>query len=173
MTVEELKAKIREVPDFPVKGVSFKDITTLLRDGRAFREALDALARLVEGREIDVVAAPEARGFVVAAPLAYRLGVGFVPVRKPGKLPWQSIRGEYALEYGKGVLEAHVDAVERGQRVLVADDVLATGGTVATTVDLVEKLNGKVVGVAFLVELTYLGGRKKLAGHDVLSLITY
>jgi adenine phosphoribosyltransferase len=166
-----LKEKIREIPDFPVPGILFKDITTLLKDGPAFREAIDALAELVKELEIDVVVGPEARGFIVGAPLAYKLGVGFVPVRKTGKLPAETLQASYQLEYGNDSLEIHRDAISPGMKVLVVDDLLATGGTIASTVDLVTQLGGQVTGVAFLIELTFLDGKGKLAGLPVFSLI--
>jgi adenine phosphoribosyltransferase len=169
----DLASRIRDVPDFPTKGILFKDITTLLKDGPAFKQALDQLTALVAGWRVDVVVGMESRGFIFAAPIAYLLGVGFVPVRKLGKLPARTISAEYALEYGTNTLELHVDAVEDGQRVLVVDDLLATGGTVGATIDLVERLGGEVVGTAFLVELTFLDGRRRLEGYRVTTLISY
>ncbi|MCL6450918.1 MAG: adenine phosphoribosyltransferase [Acetobacteraceae bacterium] len=169
----DLKSKIRVIPDFPKPGIRFKDITTLLKDGRAWRAAVDGLAALCRGKGAQLVAAPEARGLILGSALAYALGVGFVPVRKAGKLPAETLRGEYTLEYGKDALEVHRDAVQPGQPVLVADDLLATGGTIKATIDMVEKLGGRVVGVAFLIELTYLPGRSALSGYDVVSLIRF
>ena len=169
----ELAAKIRDVPDFPKPGILFKDITTLLKDGAAFRSAVDGLIERVGPRKIDAVVGMESRGFIFAAPIAYHLGAGFVPVRKPGKLPADTISAEYALEYGTNTLELHVDAIVDGQRVLVVDDLLATGGTVGATIDLVERLGGEVVGTAFLVELTFLDGRRRLDGYRVATLINY
>ncbi len=169
----DLKSLIREIPDFPEPGISFKDITTLLKDGRALREAIDRLAEACRGYEAEVVVGPEARGFIIGAPLAYELGLGFVPVRKAGKLPAETVRGEYELEYGKSVLEIHRDAVRPGQKVLVVDDLLATGGTIGATIDLVEELGGEVVAVAFLIELTYLPGRENLKSREVISVIKY
>jgi adenine phosphoribosyltransferase len=169
----DLASMIRDVPDFPVKGILFKDITTLIRDGEAFRCAVDAMEERFRGTEIDLVAAIESRGFIFGAPLAYKLGVGFVPVRKPNKLPAETIRQEYSLEYGTNVLEVHRDAVKPGQRVLIVDDLLATGGSVRATIDLMERLGGKVVGVAFLIDLTFLKGMEKLQGYDVFSLIQF
>ncbi|GIM47225.1 adenine phosphoribosyltransferase [Collibacillus ludicampi] len=168
-----LKEKIRVIPDFPEKGIRFKDITTLLQDAGSFHHAIDELADYVRGRQADVIVGPEARGFVIAAPLAYALGKGFVPVRKKGKLPAETVSMGYELEYGKDILEMHKDAIRPGQRVVIADDLLATGGTTLTAIKLVEKLGGIVVGVAFLIELTYLNGREKLSGYDVLSLVQY
>jgi len=169
----DLASRIRDVPDFPQKGILFKDITTLLKDGPAFREAIDALTRTVRDCNVEVVVGMESRGFIFAAPIAYNLGVGFAPVRKLGKLPADTISAEYALEYGTNTLELHVDAIADGQRVLVVDDLLATGGTVGATIDLVERLGGEVVGTAFLVELTFLDGRRRLDGYRVTTLISY
>ncbi len=169
----DFKDNIRVIPDFPQPGISFKDITTLLKDGEAYRRAIDELKALVSHLQIDVIAGPEARGFVIGAPLAYALGVGFVPIRKSGKLPYDTIEVGYDLEYGKDTLAVHTDAVKPGQNVLIADDLLATGGTIATSVSLVEQLGGNVVGAAFLIELTQLAGRNKLSGIEVHSLLTY
>ncbi|MHB9144398.1 MAG: adenine phosphoribosyltransferase [Symbiobacteriia bacterium] len=169
----DLKELIRVVPDFPKAGISFKDITTLLSDAAAYRQAIDELADRLQGIDIDIVVGPEARGFVVASALAYRLGAGLVPVRKTGKLPSETVKVEYALEYGTDRLEMHADAIRPGQKVVVADDLLATGGTMSATINLVEQVGGKVVGAAFLIELGYLGGREKLAKYNVVSLIQY
>ncbi|HHX45309.1 MAG TPA: adenine phosphoribosyltransferase [Chloroflexi bacterium] len=169
----DLANLVRDVPDFPVEGVLFKDITTLLRRPDAFREAVDALAARFADKRIDQVVAIESRGFVFGAPLAYKLGAGFVPVRKPGKLPAKTISREYSLEYGTNTLEMHVDAIDPGQRVLLVDDLLATGGSARAAVDLVERLGGVVVGAAFLIELEFLQGAKKLEGYDVFSLIRF
>ena len=169
----DLASRIRDVPDFPQKGIVFKDITTLLRDGPSLRQAVDQLTDQVRDWGVDVVVGMESRGFIFAAPIAYKLGFGFVPVRKLGKLPAKTINAEYALEYGTNTLEMHVDAIEPGQRVLVVDDLLATGGTVGATLDLVERLGGVVAGTAFLVELTFLAGRRRLEGYRVASLIKY
>jgi adenine phosphoribosyltransferase len=169
----DLAERIRDIPDFPQKGILFKDITPLLQDPGAFRETVDRLAAPFKDQAIDVVVGMESRGFIFGAPIAYLLGAGFVPVRKVGKLPYESIRVEYALEYGTNVLEIHRDAIKPGDKVLVIDDLLATGGTVGATIDLVERLGGTVVGVAFVVELTFLNGRSRLASHDVVSLIKY
>ncbi|MBO2533983.1 adenine phosphoribosyltransferase [Planifilum fulgidum] len=167
------KEKIRVIPDFPQPGIRFKDITTLLKDGKAFHAAIDTLVDSLKEKEIDVIVGPEARGFVVGAPLAYAMGVGFVPVRKSGKLPAETVEVEYSLEYGKDRLAIHRDAIQPGQRVLVADDLLATGGTISATIELVKKLQGEVVGAAFLIELSYLNGREKLSDVEVLSLVTF
>jgi adenine phosphoribosyltransferase len=173
LTVAQLGARIRDVPNFPTQGILFKDITTLLSDRIAFRAAIDELADRVRGFAIDTVVGMESRGFIFAAPLAYLLDAGFVPVRKLGKLPAATISVEYELEYGTNTLEMHRDAVTSGQRVLVVDDLLATGGTVDATIQLVERLGGQVVATAFLVELTVLRGRDRLAGRDVISVIRY
>lgn len=167
------KDYIRVIPDFPQPGISFKDITTLLQNGEVYRSAIDALKEMVREKHIDLIAGPEARGFVVGAPLAYALGVGFVPIRKSGKLPGHTIEEGYDLEYGKDKLAMHADAIRPGQKVLIADDLLATGGTISTSVNLVRRLGGDVVGAAFLIELGFLNGRDKLGGVDVFSLVTY
>jgi adenine phosphoribosyltransferase len=169
----ELGPLIRDVPDFPKKGILFKDITTLLKDPAAFKHAIDQLTDLVRGYRPDVVIGMESRGFIFAAPIAYLLGAGFVPVRKLGKLPGEVITAEYDLEYGTNTLELHRDAVIAGQRVLIVDDLLATGGTVSATIDLVQRLEGQVMAVAFLVELTALHGRDRLESYEVLSLIKF
>jgi adenine phosphoribosyltransferase len=169
----ELANLVRDVPDFPVPGILFKDITTLVRDPAAFREVISRLTGHYANMPIDVVAAIESRGFIFGAPLAWKLGAGFVPVRKPGKLPAKSISASYTLEYGINTLEIHEDAIQSGQRVLIVDDLLATGGSARAAVELIERLGGKVVGLAFLIELSFLHGRKKLDGYPVLSLIRY
>jgi adenine phosphoribosyltransferase len=168
-----LAAYIRDIPDFPSPGVAFKDLTPLLADPLGFRSVVETLAQAFEDLGVDRVLGVEARGFIVGAPVAYRLEAGFTPVRKAGKLPWQVEREEYALEYGTDLLEIHVDAVHPGERVVVLDDVLATGGTAAATVRLVERLGGEVVGLGFVVELAFLHGRDQLAGRDIVSLIRY
>lgn len=169
----DFKQYIREVPDFPEPGIGFKDITTLLQDGPAFRAAIKALLDQLPDKTIDVVVGPESRGFLVGAPLAYELGAGFVPVRKPGKLPYNTVKQTYSLEYGNDALEIHADAILPGQRVLIADDLLATGGTTAATIALVKKLGGEVVGLAFLIELAFLNGREKLSEYPLVSLVQY
>ena len=169
----DLASRIRDVPDFPQKGILFKDITTLLKDGAAFKDTIDLMTSRVRDWDVEIVVGMESRGFIFAAPIAYNLGVGFAPVRKLGKLPAETISAEYALEYGSNTLELHVDAVTDGQRVLVVDDLLATGGTVGATIDLVERLGGEVVGTSFLVELTFLNGRQRLEGYRVTTLISY
>jgi adenine phosphoribosyltransferase len=169
----DLEAKIRDVPDFPRPGIVFKDIMPLLADAAAFREAVDLLAEHAEPKRPELILGAEARGFILGAALAYRLGCGFIAARKPGKLPWRTVGVEYALEYGTDSLEVQEDAVANGTRVLVHDDVLATGGTARAKVDLVERMGGIVVGLAFLVELRFLDGRSRLEGHEVFSLIEY
>ncbi|MGI6225131.1 MAG: adenine phosphoribosyltransferase [Peptococcales bacterium] len=169
----DLSSYIRIIPDFPQKGISFKDITPLLGDGKAFKSAIDSLAKDLGTKNIDIVVGPEARGFVIGGPLAYKLECGFVPVRKKGKLPGSTVSATYELEYGQDQLEIHRDAIKPGQRVFITDDLLATGGTMKTTIELVEQLGGQVVGLGFLIELTYLDGRKNLKGYDVISLLKY
>jgi adenine phosphoribosyltransferase len=169
----DLAAKIRDIPDFPKRGIVFKDIMPLLADPEALHETVERLAEFAEPRKPDVVLGAEARGFILGAALAYRLGCGFVAARKPGKLPWRTISAKYALEYGFDALELHADAIANGARVLVHDDLLATGGTARAKIDLVEQLGGTVVGLAFVIELEFLSGREKLAGYDVCSLIQY
>ncbi len=164
---------IRSVPDFPAKGILFRDITPLLGNAQALRVAVDEMCRPWEGRQVDLVAAMEARGFMFGAAMAVKLGAGFVPVRKEGKLPWKTTKVEYTLEYRNDVLHIHLDAVQPGQRVLVVDDVIATGGTAAAVVKLIEALKGEVVGVQFLIELLDLDGRRLLEGYDVRSVITF
>ncbi len=173
MSADDLRAKIREVPDFPKPGILFYDITTLLKDREAFRGAIDLLVAPYRNQRIDIVVGMESRGFIFSAPMAYTLGVGFVPVRKLGKLPAETMSVEYALEYGTNTLEIHRDAITPGQRVLIVDDLLATGGTVSGTIDLVRRLGGDVVSLAFLVELRFLKGRERLRGYDVHSIIQY
>jgi len=173
VTATELASLIRDVPDFPRPGIVFKDVSPLLADGRALHQAVEGLAAFAEPRRPELVLGAEARGFILGGALAYRLGCGFATARKPGKLPWRTVSVEYALEYGVDSLEVHDDAVRPGMRVLVHDDVLATGGTARAKVDLVERLGGVVVGVAFLVELAFLGGRSRLQGYDVCSLVQY
>jgi len=173
MDVTELRAKIRDIKDFPTEGILFKDITTLLKDGPAFRAVVDMLATRYAQDRVDVVIGIESRGFIFGGALAHQLGAGFVPVRKLGKLPAKTIEVEYELEYGRDALAVHEDAVQPGQRVLVVDDLLATGGTMAATLRLIEQLGGKVVGVAFMIELAFLHGREKLKNFPVHSIIVY
>ncbi len=164
---------IRDIQDFPQQGVLFKDITPMLQDGPAFHAAIDRLAAHYAGAGIQTVVGVESRGFIFGAPLAYQLNCGFVPVRKFGKLPNETVSVEYALEYGTNVVEIYKDAIKPGERVLIVDDLLATGGTVSAAMELVEKLGGHIAGIAFLVELTFLKGREHLKGHDVFALIKY
>jgi len=172
-SADDLRAKIREVPDFPKPGILFYDITTLLRDADAFREVIDRMTAAVKDERIDLVVGMESRGFIFAAPMADRLGAGFVPVRKLGKLPAETIEVEYDLEYGTATLEIHRDAITPGQRVLVVDDLLATGGTVLGTIELVRRLGGEIAGLSFMVELTSLGGRDKLGEFSIHTLLAY
>jgi adenine phosphoribosyltransferase len=172
MTID-LASKIRDIPDFPKDGIVFKDIMPLLADAEAFRTTVDRLAEFAGPRRPDLVLGAEARGFMLGGALAYRLGCGFVAARKPGKLPWETVSAEYELEYGLDSLELHADAITSGARVLIHDDLLATGGTARAKVALVEQLGGEVVGLAFVIELAFLNGREKLAGYDVHSLVQY
>jgi adenine phosphoribosyltransferase len=173
MSAEDLRAKIREIPDFPKPGILFYDITTLLKDPDAFHESIDLMLEPYKDERVDIVVGMESRGFIFSAPMAYQLKAGLVPVRKLGKLPAETITVEYALEYGSNTLEIHRDAIEAGQRVLIVDDLLATGGTVRGTIELVERLKAQVVGLAFLVELDFLKGRERLEGRRVTSVVTY
>ncbi|MBA2372889.1 MAG: adenine phosphoribosyltransferase [Chloroflexi bacterium] len=173
MSAEELRAKIREIPDFPKPGILFYDITTLLKDPVAFKESIDLMLEPYRDERVDLVVGMESRGFIFSAPMAYLLDAGLVLVRKLGKLPADSITVEYALEYGSNTLEIHRDSIEPGQRVLIVDDLLATGGTVKGTIELVERLQGEVVGLAFLVELEFLKGRDRLEGRRVTSVVKY
>lgn len=168
-----LKDMIRDVPDFPKKGIIFKDITTLTRNPAGFREAIDQIVKQYDGAGIDIVVGIEARGFIFGGAIAYLLNAGFVPARKQGKLPAETVRAEYELEYGTDAIEMHKDAISEGQRVLIVDDLLATGGTAAACVELVQKLNGELVGIAFLIDLTFLNGREKLQGQAIMSLVDY
>ena len=173
MSQADIRRLIRDIPDFPKPGILFKDITTLLKDGESFRAAIDGLLEKIGKRDIDCVVAMESRGFIFGAPIAYTLGVGFVPVRKLGKLPADVVSVEYDLEYGSATLEMHKDAIAPGAKVLIVDDLLATGGTVAGTIELVKQLKGQIVACAFLIELSALKGRDKLGGYDVVTLISY
>jgi adenine phosphoribosyltransferase len=167
------KDTIRVIPDFPQPGIRFKDITTLLKNGPAYQSMINQLVDIYKDKEIDLIVGPEARGFVIAAPLAYALGVGFVPVRKPKKLPFETIEVTYDLEYGQDSLVMHRDAIQPGQKVLIADDLLATGGTIAATLQLAKKLEAEIIGATFLIELSYLNGREKLGDLDITSLVQY
>lgn len=167
----DLKSYIRDIPGFPKEGIIFKDITTLLKDGKKFRETVDIFASEYKDKKIDVILSIEARGFIFGAALAYKLGAGLAPIRKKGKLPYKTHKVTYDLEYGTDSLEIHQDAFQKGARVLIVDDLLATGGTCRAVIDLVEKMGGNIVGLAFLIELTALKGREKLKGYDIVSLI--
>jgi adenine phosphoribosyltransferase len=169
----DLKQHIRHVPDFPKAGILFYDITTLLRDRQGFKMTVDMLSMPYDGQNIDVVVGIESRGFILGAAVAQRIGAGFIPIRKPGKLPAKALKETYDLEYGKDALEIHTDAVEHGQRVLIVDDVLATGGTAAAAAQLVKKLGGELHGLAFLIELLFLNGKSKLTGENVYSVLQY
>jgi len=171
--MDELRRIIRDVPDFPQKGIVFKDITPLLANAEAFRKAVDLMAEPLRGRDFDLLVGIESRGFIFAAALAYALGKGKVPVRKPGKLPAKTVEISYQLEYGSDRLEMHEDAIRHGQRVVIVDDVLATGGTARGVANLVEKVGGEVSGLSFFIELDFLKGREKLGGYDVRSVLSY
>ena len=173
MSAEELRAKIREIPDFPKPGILFYDITTLLKDPAAYKESIDLMLEPYQDEQVDIVVGMESRGFIFSAPMAYELNAGLVPVRKLGKLPAETITVEYALEYGSNTLEIHRDAIQPGQKVLIVDDLLATGGTVKGTIELIERLKGDVIGLAFLVELDFLKGRDRLEGRRVTSVVQY
>ncbi len=173
MTVNDLKKHIRDIPDFPKKGIIFKDISTLLKHPAAFKKTIDALALKYKGKKVEYVVGVEARGFIFGAALAYKLGAGFIPVRKKGKLPYKTTSITYQLEYGTDTLEMHEDAIVKGARVLVVDDLLATGGTVRAVLDLLKSQSAKLIGVAFIIELKFLKGKSKLKGFPVHSLIQY
>jgi len=169
----DIKSKIRTIPDFPKKGIMFKDITTLLQDAHAFKHVVREMIHHFDGKKIDKVASAESRGFIFGSVLAYELHAGFVPLRKPGKLPFKSIRQEFETEYSTDAFEIHEDAIMAGENILIVDDLLATGGTSKAAVQLIEKLGGKIVGLCFLIELSFLHGRDKLKGYDILSLVKY
>ena len=169
----DLKAKIRNIKDYPKKGLVFRDITPLIGDGDAFKYTIDVMADYYKGKKVDAILGAEARGFIFGAALAYRLGTGFIPVRKPGKLPYKTRKVSYDLEYGSNVMEMHVDAIKPGDNILIADDLAATGGTAKAQAELVEKSGGKVAGFCFLIELEFLNPRELLKGYDVMSLIKY
>ena len=172
-SAEDFRKYCRDIPDFPKQGVIFRDITGLLKNGPAFKRAIDAIARQYRAQKIDTVISIEARGFIIGAALAYRFGCGLVPVRKKGKLPWRVYRKTYSLEYGEDQLEIHQDGIEAGKNVLIVDDVIATGGTIEAVAGLVREMGGKIVGAAFLIELTALKGKEKIGGIPVFSLIKY
>ncbi len=169
----DIKSKIREIQDFPKEGINFKDITTLLKDKVAFQYVVDEMAKQLESLNIDLIVGPEARGFIMGTPIAYKIGAGFVPVRKPGKLPAETLSYEYELEYGTDIIEIHKDAIRKGQRVAIVDDLLATGGTVLATTKLIEELGGEVVSINFLMVLSFLKGKDLLKEYKVESLIEY
>lgn len=169
----DLKKVIREVENFPKEGINFKDITTLMQDGEAFKFTIDEFIKDLKDKNVDVIVGPEARGFLMGTPVAYGMGIGFVPVRKPGKLPYETESYNYGLEYGSDTLEIHKDAIKPGQRVAIVDDLLATGGTMEAAANLIEKLGGEVVSMQFLIELEFLKGREKLSKYDVNSLVKY
>ena len=169
----DLRSTIRVIEDFPKKGISFKDITTLLQDGEALKVTIDSFVEYLKDKEVDIIVGPEARGFLFGVPVAYALNAGFVPVRKPGKLPYDTMEVEYDLEYGSDKLEIHKDAIKPGQRVAIVDDLLATGGTVAAVTKLIEQMGGEVISLNFVIELTELNGKDKLQGYDIMSLVKY
>jgi adenine phosphoribosyltransferase len=168
-----LKDKIRVIEDFPKAGISFKDITTLLQDGEVYKKAIDLCIEEVKDKEFDIIVGPEARGFLIGAPMSYATKKGFIPVRKPGKLPYETVKYEYELEYGTDALEIHKDAIKPGQKVLIVDDLLATGGTTLSTINLVKQLGGEIASVLFLIELSFLNGRDTLKDYDVKSVVKY
>jgi adenine phosphoribosyltransferase len=169
----DLDQFIAIVPDYPKPGIKFKDITPLMNNGEAYKYATDQIVAFAKDKQIDIIVGPEARGFIIGCPVSYSLGIGFAPVRKEGKLPRETVKVSYGLEYGSDVLTIHKDAIQPGQRVLITDDLLATGGTIEATIQLVEQLGGVVAGIAFLIELSYLDGRKKLDGYDIMTLMKY
>lgn len=173
MAKTDIKSKIRTVPDFPKKGILFKDITTLLQDSGSFRYVINEMLRGLKGKKIDKVVSAESRGFIFGSVLAHELNAGFVPLRKPGKLPWKIVKEEFKTEYSTDCFEVHEDAIKKGERVLIVDDLLATGGTLEASVKLIEKLGGKVAGISVLVELDFLKGRDKLKGYDIFSIVRY
>lgn len=168
-----LKEKIRDIPDFPEKGILFRDITTLLRDGKAFKYAVDEIKTEISRYDFDLIVGPESRGFIVGTPLAYAMEKGFIPLRKPGKLPCETVSYSYALEYGNDSLEMHVDAIKPGERVIIVDDLMATGGTFQSAINLVEQVGGVVVAIVALIELEALKGREKLEGYKIFTLLKY
>lgn len=169
----DIKSKIRVIEDFPEKGISFKDITTLIKEKEAFKEVVDRIVEDLRNKQIDYIVGPEARGFLFGAAVAYALGVGFIPVRKPGKLPSETIREEYELEYGTNILEIHRDAIKEGDKIAIVDDLLATGGTVLSAAKLIEKLGGEVVAMEFLIELEFLNGRDRLKDYHINTVVKY
>jgi adenine phosphoribosyltransferase len=168
-----LKSKIREIPDWPIKGINFKDISTIIEDKEAFKYVIDKLLEPYQGQKIDKVVGIDARGFLFCSAMAYKLGAGCVMIRKKGKLPWKTISQDYALEYGTNTIEMHEDSIKPGEKVILVDDLIATGGTMAATIILVEKLGGKILGISFIIELTFLKGRAKLGDYPVNSIVVY
>ncbi len=171
--MNNLKTLIRDIPDFPRKGIIFKDITTLLKEGERFKETIDEISNRYLAKKIDVVVSIESRGFIIGSAIAYKLGAGIVLIRKKGKLPWRTHQATYELEYGRDTLEIHQDAIKPGEKVLIVDDLLATGGTAGAAINLVERLKGQIVGIAFLIELTFLKGREQIKDYPIFSLIKY
>ena len=171
--MNDIRNYIRNVPDFPKKGIQFKDITTLTQNGKSFAKVIDLFDEKFRDLKIDVIVGIESRGFIFGGALAYKWGIGFVPVRKPGKLPAEKIREEYELEYGTDALEIHTDSIKKGQRILIIDDLLATGGTISATVNLIERLGGEIAGMAFVIELSFLNGRDKVNKYNIVSLVDY
>ena len=173
MTTEQLKSKIRNVPDFPIKGIMFRDITTLVKDPEAFKYVIDNLTERYRDKKIDLIVGIESRGFIFGGALAHRLGCGFIPARKPGKLPAETIEESYELEYGRTTLQLHVDSIAKGERIVIIDDLLATGGTIRATANMVERLGGNIVEIAVVVDLTFLNGREKLKNYSIYSMVDY
>lgn len=171
--MEDIAKKIRNVPDFPKQGIQFKDITTLIQDGKTFARVIELFDKKFCDKKIDLIVGIESRGFIFGSVLAYKWGIGFVPVRKPGKLPAEKIREEYELEYGTDALEIHTDSISKGQKVLIVDDLLATGGTIAAATKLVARLGGEIAGIAMIIELSFLNGRDKINQYELYSLVTY
>ncbi|MDF2878957.1 MAG: adenine phosphoribosyltransferase [Clostridia bacterium] len=169
----DLYSLIRDVKDFPTEGILFRDITPLLQDSEGLRQSIDSIAEVLQGVDCDVIVGPESRGFIFGVPTAYKMNKGFVPVRKPGKLPYEHLAQTYDLEYGSSTIEIHTDAIQKGQKVVIVDDLLATGGTTKAMIDLIEKLGGEIVKIVYLIELEDLGGREVLKGHDIVSLLKY
>lgn len=169
----DLKAKLRQVKDFPKEGINFIDITTVLQDGEYYKKAVDEMIHKIEDMEFDIIAAPESRGFIFGAPIAYKLGKGLVPIRKKGKLPYRTVKTEYQLEYGTDVIEMHEDSIKPGQKVLIVDDLLATGGTTSANIELIKKVGGEVVGALYFIELEFLKGRERLQGYRVESVVKF
>jgi len=173
MTTDQLKSKIRNVPDFPIKGIMFRDITTLVKDPAAFKYVIDTLTERYRDRKIDQIIGIESRGFIFGGALAHRLGCGFIPARKPGKLPAETIEESYELEYGRTSLQLHIDSIKKGDRIVIIDDLLATGGTIRATANMVERLGGEILEIAVVVELTFLKGREKLKNYNIYSMVEY